>query len=113
MKKNHLFSFFVIFAADIEHNHNFMKRILKYVLIIAVFAITSLATTGCFRQDLLMFEDGEFDGVEELRALAWTDLDRAMLRAFEISVEMLEQRGRSIDVHSRQALEFMQKQLGI
>ena len=55
----------------------------------------------------------EFDGVEELRALAWTDLDRAMLRAFEISVEMLEQRGRSIDVHSRQALEFMQKQLGI
>lgn len=64
MKKNHLFSFFVIFAADIEHNHNFMKRILKYVLIIAVFAITSLATTGCFRQDLLMFEDGEFDGVE-------------------------------------------------
>ena len=38
---------------------------------------------------------------------------RAMLRAFEISVEMLEQRGRSIDVHSRQALEFMQKQLGI
>lgn len=64
MKKNHLFSFFVIFAADIEHYHNFMKRILKYVLIIAVFAITSLATTGCFRQDLLMFEDGEFDGVE-------------------------------------------------
>ena len=55
----------------------------------------------------------EFDGVEELRSLAWTDLDRAMLRAFEISVEMLEQRGRSIDVHSRQALEFMQKQLGI
>ena len=55
----------------------------------------------------------EFEGVEELRELAWTDLDRAMLRAFEISVQMLEQRGRSIDVHSRQALEFMQKQLGI
>ena len=55
----------------------------------------------------------EFDGVEELRALAWTDLDRAMLRAFEISVEMLERRGRAVDEHSRQALEYMQKQLGI
>ena len=54
-----------------------------------------------------------FEGVEELRELAWADLNRAMLRAFEISVEMLEQRGRSVDVHSRQALEFMQKQLGI
>ena len=55
----------------------------------------------------------EFDGVEELRALAWTDLDRAMLRAFEISVEMLERRGRAVDDHSRPALEYMQKQLGI
>ena len=55
----------------------------------------------------------EFEGVEELRALAWTDLDRAMLRAFEISVQMLEQRGRRVDEHSRQALEFMQKQLGV
>ena len=55
----------------------------------------------------------KFDGVEELRALAWTDLDRAMLRAFEISVEMLEQRGRPVDEYSRRALEFMQKQLGV
>ena len=54
-----------------------------------------------------------FEGVQELRELAWTDLDRAMLRAFEISVEMLERRGRRVDEHSRKALEYMQKQLGI
>lgn len=54
-----------------------------------------------------------FDGVEELRALAWTDLDRAMLRAFALSVEALEQRGRQVDVYSRQALEYMRKSLGI
>jgi hypothetical protein len=23
-----------------------------------------LVTTGCFRQDLVMFEDGDFDGIE-------------------------------------------------
>ncbi len=51
----------------------------------------------------------EFDGVEELRYFAWTDLDRAMLRSFEMSVEVLEARGKQVDVYSRQALDYMQK----
>lgn len=55
----------------------------------------------------------EFAGVETLRELAWTDLDRAMLFAFQLSVDILEQRGKAVDEHSLQALEFMKKQLGI
>lgn len=53
----------------------------------------------------------DFEGVEELRDYAFTNLDRAMLRAFEMSVELLESRGKAIDVNSREALEFMRKQL--
>ena len=30
----------------------------------AVLVSCALMTTGCFRQDYLMFEDGDFDGVE-------------------------------------------------
>lgn len=48
-----------------------------------------------------------FDGVEELREYAWTDLDRAMLRAFEMSVELLEARGKAVDENSREALDYM------
>ena len=55
----------------------------------------------------------EFEGVEVLRELAWTDLDRAMLYAFQLSVDILEQRGKAVDAHSLQALEYMKKQLGI
>lgn len=53
----------------------------------------------------------DFEGVEKLRALAYSDLDRAMLHAFKISVENLEERGRGVDVYSRQALTFMRQQL--
>ncbi len=53
-----------------------------------------------------------FDGVEELRLYAWNDIDRAMLLAFQMSVDMLEQRGRAVDSNSRQALEYMKAQLG-
>lgn len=31
---------------------------------LVVLVMTSILATGCFRQDMLMFEDGEFDGVE-------------------------------------------------
>ncbi len=55
----------------------------------------------------------DFEGVETLRELAWTDLDRAMLVAFQLSVDILEQRGKAVDAHSLQALEFMKQQLGI
>ena len=55
----------------------------------------------------------EFEGVETLRELAWTDLDRAMLFAFQLSVDILVERGKAVDEHSLQALEFMKQQLGI
>ena len=55
----------------------------------------------------------EFEGVETLRELAWTDLDRAMLFAFQLSVDILVARGKAVDEHSLQALEFMKQQLGI
>ncbi len=42
----------------------FMRKISKYVLALVVLVMTSILATGCFRQDMLMFEDGEFDGVE-------------------------------------------------
>ena len=41
-----------------------MRKISKYVLALVVLVMTSILATGCFRQDMLMFEDGEFDGVE-------------------------------------------------
>lgn len=41
-----------------------MKRVFKIVLIIAVVALFQLTASSCFRQDYLMFEDGDFDGVE-------------------------------------------------
>lgn len=53
----------------------------------------------------------DFPGVEVLREYAWSDLDRAMLVSFEMSVQMLEARGKAVDVNSREAMEFMQKQL--
>ena len=41
-----------------------MKRFYRFVVMLAVAVVLTLVTTGCFRQDYLMFEDGEFDGVE-------------------------------------------------
>lgn len=41
-----------------------MKRFFKIVLILAVVIVFDLTATSCFRQDYLMFEDGDFDGVE-------------------------------------------------
>ena len=38
----------------------------------------------------------DFEGVEELRRLAYTDLDRAVLMGFEMSVEEMRQRGNPI-----------------
>lgn len=44
--------------------NEYMKKIVKYLTMAAAIAVVSIVSTGCFRQDLLMFEDGEFDGVE-------------------------------------------------
>lgn len=41
-----------------------MKKNCRILIMIAALAVTLLMTTGCFRQDYMMFEDGDFDGVE-------------------------------------------------
>ena len=41
-----------------------MKRFIKYLVLFAVVTVLTLLSTGCFRQDYLMFEDGDFDGIE-------------------------------------------------
>ena len=40
-----------------------MRNIVRYFLLIVVAAVLACTTAGCFRTDL-MFEDGDFDGVE-------------------------------------------------
>ena len=42
----------------------YMKRFFKIVGVIAVVAVFELVSSSCLRQDYLMFEDGDFDGVE-------------------------------------------------
>ena len=61
----------------------------------------------------VVYNCGGYERVETLRELAWTDLDRAMLFAFQLSVDILVARGKAVDEHSLQALEFMKQQLGI
>ena len=41
-----------------------MKRIAKFLMMTIAAAVFTLMASGCFRQDYLMFEDGDFDGVE-------------------------------------------------
>lgn len=54
---------------------------IKYLVAIAVVMIVSLISTGCLRQNYLMFEDGDFDGIEfsdyDLMQNAELDMDDA------------------------------------
>ena len=36
----------------------------KYLVLVAALVVVTLLSTSCFRQDYLMFEDGDFDGIE-------------------------------------------------
>jgi len=59
----------------------YMRRVAKIMMAIAIMAVVTVITTGCFRQDYLMFEDGDFDGVEfsdyDLMHNAELDMDDA------------------------------------
>ena len=44
--------------------NEYMKKVVKYVTMAAAIIVVTMVSTGCFRQDMLMFEDGEFDGIE-------------------------------------------------
>jgi nicotinate-nucleotide adenylyltransferase len=48
-----------------------------------------------------------FDGVDELRRLAYSDLDAALIRGLEMSLADLENRGVSPHVHSLAALRWL------
>ena len=41
-----------------------MRKILKYGMMIAAIAVFVMMASGCLRQNYLMFEDGDFDGIE-------------------------------------------------
>ena len=41
-----------------------MKKFLKYVVVCVAVAFYLLMSSSCLRQDMLMFEDGDFDGIE-------------------------------------------------
>ena len=58
-------SFFVIFAVKIDDNHfEYMKKILRYLVSMALAFLFCIMVSGCLRQDYIMFEDGDFDGME-------------------------------------------------
>jgi len=54
----------------------------------------------------------DFPGVEELRALAYTDLDKALKLGLEMTLSMLKTQGRQISPGSREALAWL-REMGI
>jgi len=54
----------------------------------------------------------DFSGVEELRRLAFTDLDKALKLGLEMTITMLKEQGREISPASLQALMFLESQKG-
>lgn len=51
-----------------------------------------------------------FDGVEELRRLAYTDLDKALKLGLEMTLALLKEQGREISPESQQALAWLNTQ---
>ena len=54
----------------------------------------------------------DFPGVEDLRELAYTDLDGALRLGLEMTLAMLKQQGRQISPASSQALEYLYRMDG-
>jgi len=52
----------------------------------------------------------DFPGVERLRALAYTDIRRALKLGLEMTLEMLRAAGREISPESQEALNYLNKQ---
>ncbi len=53
----------------------------------------------------------DFPGVEELRRLAFSDIDGALKLGLEITLEHLKDQGSEVSPESREALEFLSKNL--
>ena len=54
-----------------------------------------------------------FPGVEELRMLAHTNMDKALKRGLENTLRMLKEQGKEISPESQQALEFLEAEKGM
>ena len=75
-------------------------------------------TTGKSNMNLLekiiyvadyMEPNRDFPGVEELRELAYTDINKALKRGLEMTLEMLRSQKREISPESQQALKYLQE----
>ncbi len=75
-------------------------------------------TTGCADmntlQEIIYIADyvemnRDFPGVEDLRALAFEDLDRAMLAGLRMTVDLLLQQGRVVSQNSQNAIAWLEK----
>ena len=75
-------------------------------------------TTGKANMNLLekiiyvadyMEPNRDFPGVEELRSLAYSDIDGALERGLEMTLAMLRQQKREISPQSMEALQYLQK----
>lgn len=75
-------------------------------------------TTGKANMNLLekiiyvadyMEPNRDFDGVEKLRALADTDLDKALELGLEMTLDMLKAQGRDISPESSEALRYLKE----
>ena len=51
----------------------------------------------------------DFPGVEELRHLAYTNLDKALILGLEMTIALLVEQGREIAPASQAALAFLKK----
>ena len=51
----------------------------------------------------------DFEGVEKLRELAYTDIDKALMLGLEMTISMLIEQGREIAPASQAALAFLKK----
>ena len=49
----------------------------------------------------------DFPGVEELRQLAFTDLDKALKLGLQMTLQLLQQQGKEISPESAQALAWL------
>ena len=52
----------------------------------------------------------DFPGVEELRRLAFTDLDQALEMGLEMTLALLREQGREVSPESQQALQWLHDQ---
>ncbi len=82
----------------------------------AVVAAIASHTTGKANMNTLekiiyvadyMEPNRSFEGVEPLRSLAYTDLDKALKLGLTMTLNLLKQQGREIAPQSRQAIDFL------